>query len=210
MKRRPEKFRAVLFDLDGVLIHSERYWFLLFNQALEQFGHRPISRVKFRQHWGQSTAEDIRIFMPERTLAEVRQYFTRHQSDFAAHFRMATLALKVLAGLRHRRMKLACVTNSHRRIARMELIITGLRRHFPVLITADDVRRPKPAPDMLRAACRRLDVRLDQALFVGDTSTDEQAARRAGCRFIGYRYPSRTSIRSLSRLFSIVDRGLPD
>jgi HAD superfamily hydrolase (TIGR01509 family) len=210
LKRRPAEVRAVLFDLDGVLVDSQRYWFLLFNQALVHFGHRPVTRRTFGLHWGQSTAEDVRIFMPERTVAEVRRYFQRHQSDSSGLFRVPARVRPALNGLRQRRLKLACVTNSHRRITRRELAATGLRRYFTVIVTADDVRRPKPAPDMLRAACRRLGVKPGQVLFVGDTRTDELAARRGGCRFIGYRYPARVTIRDLSRLLAIVDRGFPD
>jgi HAD superfamily hydrolase (TIGR01509 family) len=207
LKRGPEPVRAVLFDLDGVLIESQRYWFHLFNQTLVHFGHRALSWCVFQRHWGQSTAEDIRIFMPERTLPEVREYFTRHRHDHAEHIRVHPRASTVLTAIRSAGVKLACVTNSHRAIALTQLTGAGLRRFFPVLITADDVVRPKPAPDMLRSACQRLGVRPGQALFIGDTRTDEQAARHAACRFIGCRYQSRTSIRDLSRLLSFFDKG---
>jgi phosphoglycolate phosphatase-like HAD superfamily hydrolase len=46
-------------------------------------------------------------------------------------------------------------------------------------------RSPKPAPDQLLAACTRLGVLAPEAVMIGDSSWDEQAAVAAGCRFVG-------------------------
>lgn len=198
MNQKPR--RAVLFDLDGVLVDSERYWYRLFNQALVHFGHPPIAYRQFRQHWGQSTAEDVRIFMPERTLVEVRRYFLRRRFDFQDHFRRVVAADVVLAEIKKQGWKIGCVTNSHRPIVDLELSVTGLRRFLGVIITADDVGQPKPAPDMLLEACCRLRVEPGAAVFIGDTRTDQTAARRAGCRFIGFRLGKQPAVKELKRI----------
>jgi HAD superfamily hydrolase (TIGR01509 family) len=198
------RVRSILFDLDGVLVDSYHYWFRLFNQALDHFGHRPISPRTFRECWGQSTTEDIRIFMPERTLLEVRAYFVRHRDDHARYFRVDPRAKAILQKFHDRDFGLGCVTNSHRAITRSELAATGMDRFFKVILTADDVKNPKPDPEMLLKACRRLRTPPSAAVFIGDTRTDQQAGQSAGCIFISYRFKTNRSIRRLVDLPGLI------
>jgi pyrophosphatase PpaX len=200
----PVRIRAVLFDLDGVLVDSFRYWFYLFNQALRHFGHEPINLRTFRKSWGQSTAEDVRIFMPEKTVDEVRAYFLRRKDDHIRFFRVDPRAAPVLRELCRRGIRIGCVTNSHRPITRVELKTTGLKGFFKVVMTADDVENPKPDPEMLLAACRRLRVAPAAAIFIGDTMTDRQAGQAAGCPFVGFRLVSRVSIDRLDDLPALI------
>ena len=203
----PIRVKAVLFDLDGVLVDSFRYWFKLFNQSLRHFGHESVGLRTFRKCWGQSTAEDVRLFMPERTVAEVRAYFLRRQDDHLRFFRGNHRAAPVLRKLARRGFRLGCVTYSHRPIARVELETTGLDEFFRVVLTADDVKKPKPDPEMILTACRRLRVAPAAAVFVGDTPTDRQAGQAAGCSFIGYRLDSAASIDRLDELPDLILGG---
>ncbi|HEX7318766.1 MAG TPA: HAD family hydrolase [bacterium] len=191
---------AVLFDLDGVLVDSYQYWFKLFNQTLWHFGHPRINRAVFKKHWGQSTGDDVRIFMPERTLEEVKEYFTRNLTKYMKHMKANPRAARVLRGLKQKGFLLGCVTNSHRQITVLELRATKLKKFFDAIVTADDVKKPKPAPDMLIWACRELGVPVKRAVFVGDTRTDLAAGKKAGCKVIGYRIKSRVLINDLEEL----------
>jgi pyrophosphatase PpaX len=194
--------KAVLLDLDGVLVDSYHYWFKLFNQTLRYFGYPRISRAVFKRHWGQSTEDDIRIFMPEQTLEEVRKYFTRHITKYAKHMKANPRAARVLRKLKQKGFLLGCVTNSHKRITKMELKAAKLKKYFDSVVTADDVKRPKPAPDMLIKACHKLGVPKKQAVFIGDTRTDLAAGKKAGCKVIGYRIKSRVTINNLDKLLT--------
>ena len=194
------RIKAVCFDLDGVLVDSYSGWFLLFNDALRYFGFQPITEKTFRKHWGQSTEEDVRIFMPGRTVDEVRSYFQAHFCEYLNDIKIDPLAHSTLQCLVRRGMTLACLTNSHRNITEQILITHRLDRYFSIVITADDVDNPKPAPDMLLSACAYLKVRPDQILFIGDTQSDKQAGASAGCLFIGYRLNAEIAIDSLKDL----------
>lgn len=194
------KIKAVCFDLDGVLIESYSVWYLLFNDALKYFGFQPITERTFRKHWGQSTEEDVRIFMPGRTVDEVRSYFQTHFHDYLTDIKVDPLAHRTLQALRRLDMALACLTNSHRDITEQILMTHQLDKYFNVVITADDVDKPKPAPDMLLSACEYLKVRPDQILFVGDTQSDKEAGISAGCLFVGYRLNADIIINSLKDL----------
>jgi HAD superfamily hydrolase (TIGR01509 family) len=196
----PRPTKAVLFDLDGVLIDSYQAWFRQFNDALRHFGYKPIREEVFRQHWGQSTEEDVRTFYPGRSLAEVRKYFADHYHEYTSYLKVNPDARAVLKQIRDMKMKLGCVTNSHRRIVQNMLKQTRIDKFFEVVVTADDAPKPKPAPDMLLKACRVLKISPTEAVFIGDTATDMKACRNAGCRFVGYKVDAKIAVRSLKEL----------
>ncbi len=203
---RRKNVKAVLFDLDGVLIDSYRAWFHQFNDTLLHFGYKPISEEIFRKHWGQSTEEDVRIFMPERTVTEVRKHFAKHFDEYVSYLEVNPSARGFLKKLRAMRLRLGCVTNSHRTIVKKILIDTRLEEFFQVVITADDVKNPKPAPDMLLKACRRLGVVPQETIFLGDTKTDIQAGKRAGCVVIGYKMESDIQVRNLKEFLELIEK----
>ncbi len=204
--KQKERIKAILFDLDGVLIDSYLAWYHQFNDTLKYFGHKPISEKVFRKHWGQSTEDDVRIFMPERTVDEVRKYFENHYHEYMDYLQINNETKNVLRKLAKMKLKIGCVTNSHRNIVKKILVNKRINNFFQILITADDVKRPKPAPDMLLKACRRLRVLPQETIFVGDTKTDIKAGNNAGCLVIGYRTKADMMAQNLEEILSMVNK----
>jgi HAD superfamily hydrolase (TIGR01509 family) len=203
-RRKECQIKAVLFDLDGVLINSYDAWFHLFNDTLEHFGYPRISEPVFRKHWGQSTKEDITIFMPGKTIDEVRRYFIDHYQRFLPYITCDPDGLPVLHSLRSHGLLLGCVTNSHLEITQTVLRRYALHDCFDVILTADDVACPKPAPDILIAACQHLQIEPKDALFVGDTHIDLEAGSHAGCILVGYRIAHPRSVQDLMQLRDMI------
>ena len=195
-----EEVKAILFDLDGVLVDSYEAWFHQFQDVLRHFGFEPVSEEVFRLHWGQSTEHDVNTFMPGVAVDAVRQYFHDHYDEYMPYLKTTPHALRVLEQLKSLGLNLGCVTNSHRIIVQNILRHLHMDRLFDVVITADDVIRPKPAPDMLVETCRRLDVMPRHAIFIGDTDTDFRAGAAAGCRVIGFRTTKGERIMDLEEL----------
>jgi HAD superfamily hydrolase (TIGR01509 family) len=181
-----QDIKAVLFDLDGVLVDSYHAWFRQFQAALLHFGYAPVSEVEFRKHWGQSTDHDVATFMPERTTVEVKKYFFDHYGEYVEYLKLQPDAKRILRCVREQDLRIGCVTNSHSPIVSQTLAHFRLSDFFESVVTADDVEQPKPAPAMIRKACTYLRVRPGQTLFIGDTLADVQAAHSAGCVFVGY------------------------
>jgi len=83
---------------------------------------------------------------------------------------------------------LAVNTNSGKE-ARTVLERLGVKLLFDLIVSADDVSRPKPDPEGVRMIMRRLGVEPDRTIYVGDSSIDQTTAREAGIAFWAYRDP---------------------
>jgi HAD superfamily hydrolase (TIGR01509 family) len=82
-------------------------------------------------------------------------------------------------------VKIGVATRSHRAYALEALSRSGLSPYVEVLLARDDVEHPKPDPRHLLQAVATLDAEPGEAVFVGDTTTDQSTAREAGVPFIG-------------------------
>jgi HAD superfamily hydrolase (TIGR01509 family) len=178
---------AVLFDMDGVLVRSEEVWFRVVEAAGLRFRGYAVTRDEFFPTFGQGTAADLRVFELRCTRAELDAFYV---TEFARHLDAVWVnpeAAPLLTALRDRGVKLALVTNTVEPLASRVIDFAQLGALLPVRATADQVANGKPAPDLLLAACARLQVDPRDAWMVGDSAYDRGAAQAAGCRFIGLR-----------------------
>ncbi len=177
--------RALLFDMDGVLVDSKEVWFRCIEQAGLRFRGRAITREEFFPTFGQGTAADVAVFGLSCTAAELDAFFA---AEFVRHLAAIWVnpeAAPLLAQLEAAGTLRAVVTNTVGPLTEVILEHAKLRRFFQVLATADRVAQAKPAPDLVRLACRELGVAPAEAWMVGDSKYDRGAANAAGVYFVG-------------------------
>lgn len=171
--------QAVLFDMDGTLVDTERLWW----EAVEEVAGRPLTEadrpevlgrpVEHTAHWLAATTG-----RPAPGLAEAlhREFADRVRADIVP--RPGALAL--LDALAREGVPTALVTASPRAVADTVLDALGASR-FAVTVTADDTEHTKPAPDPYLAACHALGVGPAACVAVEDTETGVTSAEAAGC-----------------------------
>ena len=93
--------------------------------------------------------------------------------------------LETLRRMREAGLRLAVATNEVRSRALRALEDAGLLDLMEVVVGADEVERPKPAPEAVILACRRCGIPPSEAVYVGDQPEDMTAAREAGVRAVG-------------------------
>ncbi|HZT44434.1 MAG TPA: HAD family hydrolase [Chthonomonadaceae bacterium] len=195
--------RAILFDLDGVLINSYEVWRHLVSATAVAFGYPPVSREVFHQTWGQGLRADIERFYPHATLEEVEAYYDAHFLDHLEHLTIFSQAKSVLDRVREAGLATAIVTNTPRPLA--EKLLRRAEIDPDVLVGGTDVPNGKPAPDMVLLACEKLGVTPDEALMIGDTVYDRDAARAAGVRFVGLGIPGDDTLERLEDLLLLIE-----
>ncbi|MCQ9185516.1 HAD-IA family hydrolase [Streptomyces sp. IBSBF 2953] len=171
--------QAVLFDMDGTLVDTERLWW----EAVEEAAGRPLTEADRPEVLGRPVEHTARWLAavtgrPAPELAEAlhREFAGRVRADVVP--RPGALAL--LDALAREGVPTALVTASPRAVADTVLDALGATR-FAVTVTADDTERTKPDPDPYLAACRALGVDPAACVAVEDTETGVSSAEAAGC-----------------------------
>ncbi len=193
--------RAVLFDLDGVLVDSYEVWFHLMNAAAGELRYPAISRELFQTTWGQGVQADIKNYYPGKTVEDIEAYYNRHFMDHVQHIQINPEAANVLSSLKARGIKTSLITNTPAPLAREILEFAALE--LDTLVGGTDVPQSKPAPDMILKACTLLGVGCDESLVVGDSRFDRDAAAAAAVRFAGLGIKGDVTLQSLSDLLGI-------
>ena len=183
---------AVIFDMDGVLVDSERQW------KLSEAEH--IRRLLPR--WGEADSEaivglgvvELHEFLVERYgLKEPREAFLALLDASAAEIygRRVTLSAglpELLGELRRRGLKVGLASSSPRAWIRLVLDRFALAEAFAAVAGGDETPgRTKPEPDLYLLAAERLGVRPSACLAVEDSRFGVTAAKRAGLRCLAFR-----------------------
>lgn len=196
--------KAVLFDMDGVLVDSYRAWNAVVNELREAFGLPQLTAQEFDAGWGQGLDADLRTWFLGCTREEVARLYDER---FVHHLDAITTmpgAGELLTALRAAGLRLACVTNTPHGLARQILGDHDLAHFFAVILGGDQVPRPKPAPDLILAALEALGCPAKEACFVGDTANDVAAAEAAGVELIGFRQQAGIQVTDLHEVFEVV------
>ncbi|MEU6070954.1 HAD-IA family hydrolase [Streptomyces sp. NPDC047082] len=171
--------QAVLFDMDGTLVDTERLWW----EAVEQVAGRPLTEADQPEVLGRAV-EDTAEWLGAATGRPADGIARELHREFVARVRTGIVprpgALDLLDALAREGVPTALVTASPRAVADTVLEALGPGR-FAASVTADDTGRTKPAPDPYLAACRALGVDPAACVAVEDTGTGVSSAEAAGC-----------------------------
>lgn len=182
------RFDAILFDFDYTLADSSSAVVECANSALREMGLPGAS-----EH---AICRTIGLALPE-TLARLAGEQHSHRADeFRRHWRQRSDQIMVawtqifpyvpgtLEGLKQCKFDLGIVSTKYRERIEAVLGREGLAHYFDTIVGGEDVEAFKPDPGGLLAAIEQLAIPLDRALYVGDSVTDAETARRAGVAFL--------------------------
>jgi phosphoglycolate phosphatase len=209
MHELPPHLQAAIVDLDGTMIDTLGDFEVALNRALADLDLPPVTRALVERTVGKGSEHLIRsVLAHQLALPEVTQQvrlcasggvenlyeaaWLRYQHHYLAiNGEFADVYPGVIDGLRQLRdagLQLACLTNKPLSFAKPLLQAKGLNHFFTHVYGGDSFERKKPDPLPLLKTCEALGVKPEQALMVGDSSNDAQAARAAGCPVVLVRY----------------------
>ncbi|GLX11614.1 HAD-IA family hydrolase [Microbispora sp. NBRC 16548] len=170
--------RAVIFDLDGVIVDSFDVMRRAFQTAYaEVMGDGPAPFEEYSKHLGRYFPDIMRIMgLPP----EIEEPFVRESYRLSREVTVFDGVEPLLEELNRHGLPLAVATGKSGPRARSLLGELGLAGRFAHVIGSDEVPRPKPAPDIVERALRLLGVRPEEAVMIGDAVTDLRSARGAG------------------------------
>lgn len=181
-------FDAAIFDLDGLLIDTERLAIDAGHDTLKTMGW-PQPDGLFHRLTGKDETTGLAIlaahFGPAFPAQEFGGNWNRRFADMLDDgIPLRPGATALLDQLSHIGLPRAVATSSQRSSAERKLRITGLDRYFSTVVSVNCIANPKPAPDPYLEAARRLGADPTRCVAFEDSDTGAEAAHRAGMRVV--------------------------
>lgn len=180
--------KAVLFDFDGTLINTNELIFQSYKIAFKTVLNREIDMDEILTLYGKPLYPSLIQYGEDgKRLYEVYRKFNEAQHDFLAKpFDGVYEGVKMLIDKGY---KTGIVTSK-----RMHLVKQGLEKvlkmdgMFDAIITPDDTEKAKPNPEPIVCGCKKLGVKTEETIYVGDSVFDMQAGKSAGTQLCAVKY----------------------
>ena len=190
------KIKLIMFDLDGTLVHTAPEIATAINLMLADLGLQTLSASQVQSYIGEGAEVLLKRCLTGQLNTEPDvALFNKAETNFFAHYaNILTQSLPydgvidALKALQNKGYRLACVTNKPAQFTQPLLIASGLHHFFEMVVSGDTLTKKKPDPMQLMHICAELNVPIEQALLVGDSATDIDAAKAAGCTIVTVPY----------------------
>ena len=183
------KILCVVYDCDGVLFDSIEANRKLYNDLCALVGRAPLDEEEVKYVHTHTVYETIHLIfgkddrLEKRALESLKQIDLR---DYIVFLKMEPYLFHILNLLKAKGIIRAINTN---RTTSMKHIMErfGLWPFFEMVVTALDVKNPKPHPESIEKILRQFNLKKDEVVFVGDSEVDLQTAKSSGVRFVAYK-----------------------
>ena len=197
--------QVVAFDCDGVMFDSSQANRAYYNQVLTNFGLPEMTAAQFAYAHMHTVDETLAYLIRDpKMLSDAHQY--RKKMNYLSFIRYMVVepSLKALLAKLKPAFKTAIATN---RTDTMDRVLSehDLEGHFDMVVTASDVRFPKPHPEELMVILDAFGVAPEQMVYIGDSELDAQAAVSASVPFIAYQNANLTADAHIDSLRQIED-----
>lgn len=184
--------KALLLDIDGTLVESNAAHADAWVRALAAFGfdEQPKTILKWIGMGGDKILPRVRSDLrddsePGKSIAELRQRL--FLDEYAPRLKPTTGAHELLLKVSRASILRIAATSAKKDELDAILKATQLTNDIDTATTSDDVARSKPDADIVESALRKANVGPTEAIYLGDTPYDIEAAHRAGLRIIALR-----------------------
>ena len=183
------KIQCVIYDCDGVLFDSFEANQKLYNDLCSSVGRSPLKEEEMQYVHSHTVYEAIHYLFPgdegleKKALEQLKKIDLR---NYIVHLKMEPHLLETLELLKKKGIRRAINTN---RTTSMPTLMErfNLWPYFDMVVTALDVKHPKPHPESIEKILQTLEVDQEETLFVGDSEVDRETAESSGVVFAAYK-----------------------
>jgi beta-phosphoglucomutase len=197
--------KAIIFDMDGVLIEAKDWHFEALNRALRLFGHEISRYDHLTTYDGLPTSKKLEILSIESGLPrslhsfinEMKQKYT--MEIVHAQCKPTFIHEFALSRLKAEGYKLAVASNSIRHTVQIMMSKAALDAYLEVQLSNEDVDHPKPHPDIYLKAMTLLQVKPAECLIVEDNENGIRAAKASGAHLMEVKEVSDVTLANIVR-----------
>ena len=187
--------KAILFDMDGVIIDSEPMHARAAALALEKFGVKVTTEYAYgfigstTYHMCQKMVEDFHLSATAEELHQANEEMKNYLIQTEGH-EVVPYVLDLIKNLYDNGLKLIIASSSVSTAIEEVMESLHIKKYFHGFVSGNMVIHPKPAPDIFQMAAEKLGVSPSECLVIEDSYNGLTAATAAGITSIGYRNPN--------------------
>ena len=176
--------KGIIFDMDGTLISTEAVIVHCVNETSKKYLKRALPAGDAFWTLGPPARNIIKGFadgLPAKPVREaVDDYLLCYRNNFLDKATLFPGIPRLLQKLCASGKRLAVVTAEEKALMEFNLATLGLKDYFDILVSRDDVLKPKPHPEGIRLALRTMRTSPEESMMIGDAAIDMLAGRDAG------------------------------
>lgn len=178
-----------MIDLDGTLIHTAPEIARAANQMLVALDRKPLATQQIQGYIGEGAITLIKRCLTGQLavepdadlLAKAQALFFDAYSQIVTESQPYHGVVEALQAIKRVGVALACITNKPAAFTEPLLEKSGLMPYFDLVVSGDTLKKKKPEPDQIFYICEKFAIPVNESLLIGDSKTDVEAARNAGC-----------------------------
>lgn len=185
------KIRCVVYDCDGVLFDSLEANTKLYNDLCALVGRGPLREEEMQYVHTHTVFEALHFIFGrenglEKKALEILKEKQVDLKNYVMYLKMEPHLLEALESLKEKGILRVINTN---RTTSMKYIMErfNLWPYFEMVVTALDVKNPKPHPESIEKIIQELHLNKEETVFVGDSDVDQQTAKSSGIKFVAYK-----------------------
>ena len=182
--------KAIIFDIDGVLIDSFEANLKFFQNIFRSVGYKIPTRKDYKKAFHLTMFNTLNLFARTNDLK-----IQKRLHNIAVHSRGSMYPVNMIKVTKNssriikqlsKKYKVALVTSRVKRGVEDYLKLSGTKKCFKTIVHHSHFNYPKPNPESLLIAANRLKIKPQEAVYIGDSLTDIQAAKACGMKMILY------------------------
>lgn len=182
--------KAIIFDMDGVIVDSEPVHFKVERELLEELGGS-ITDEEHEEFVGTTDYHMWSTFKEKFNLqASVEEMMDKKRSRFIENIEEIELIpnfLEFIEGVLEKEYKLALASSNNKKAVGKIVEFFELEKYFDFIISGEEVEKGKPNPEIFLTAAEKLDVNPENCLVIEDAETGVEAAKSANMKCIGFK-----------------------
>jgi|SaaInlStandDraft_4_1057021.scaffolds.fasta_scaffold16388_4 beta-phosphoglucomutase len=205
------KIKAVIFDMDGVLIEAKDWHYDALNRALNLFGHA-ISRYDHLVTFdGLPTVTKLDMLTLERGLPpKLHEFINELKQKYTLelvyqHCKPRFDHEYALSNLKSQGYRIGCGSNSVRDSIEIMLEKSDLMKYMEVVVSAQEVSLPKPSPEMYEKIISSFDLAPEECLIVEDNENGIKAARESGAHVLVVKEVDEVNIENITNKINSIN-----